>query len=503
MVKKKGEFSDTLRVLKQSKAKIQSLSFVQWVGRFVHARPLWTAFLIGFAYFGYVISWMFALRTAEIATGLATKIVAITAAIIMVTTFALGYVFFVWLVRRLKLSVYDKTWWQIPFVWVIAECFRAVLFSVIALGPGGRVGSFWTFGNAGYWLVYTPLVYIGRFGGLYLLSLLVTFLVVSCIRSLRSKNWREPLSIVSAAAILAFLGWALYAQPQGEKRTIAAVQFANEFSPEAFSLTTADLLGRLPEKSVDAIILPEYSHLWEGDSVRDTEAASRVLKNPDGVLIDSVQERSTMLGHNLVTYHRPDGSVAFDQKKWFSVPGGEYVPYIYQVVLAYAGQEQLLLHFQDQKSVEHGDTPEMPYEFDGAKYGGLACSGAFVPELYRGMAQRGATILSNSASLDTMGISDLYHIEARQMARLHAVANARPFVQAARGGYSYIIDSNGTFVDGVQQRGYALVHGDVTTNDTLTLYTLFGDWIVWGGIVIIGITGLTNRKKQPYTKPKH
>lgn len=461
--------------------------------------PYWVAFLIGAAYFGYVISWMFTLRTAEIATGVATKIVATTAAMIMVATFALGYVFFVWLVRVLKLSIYDKKWWLIPFAWVVAECARAILFSVVSLGPGGRIGSFWTFGNAGYWIVYTPLVYIARWGGLYLLSLTVAFFVVTVLRSIRSKKWSEPVLVLAAASMLSLAGWAAYAKPNGQTRSIAAVQFANEFSPEAFSTSTAEMLGTLPEKSIDAIILPEYSHLWEKDADKDTAAITRVLRDSKGVVVDSVQERAAGLGHNLVTYHRADGSPVFEQKKWFSVPGGEYVPYIYQVVLAYAGQEQLLLHFQDQKSVEHGETHEEPYRFDGEAYGGLACSGAFVPELYRGMTMRGATILSNSASLDTMGISDLYHIEARQMARLHAVANARPFIQAARGGFSYVIDSNGTYVDGVTQRGYKLVHGDVVTNSRITPYTLLGDWIVWVGLVLISITGLTLLRKRLYT----
>lgn len=468
-----------------------------------HKHPYWIAFLIGSAYFGYVISWMFTLRTAEIATGVATKIVAATAAMIMVASFALGYVFFVWLVRTLKLSVYDKRWWLIPFAWVVAEFFRAVLFSVVSLGPGGRIGSFWTFGNAGYWIVYTPLVYIARWGGLYLLSLAVAFFVVAIIRSVRFKRWIEPAAVLGISIVVAFAGWVLYAKPIGQSRNVAAVQFANEFSPEAFSTSTAEMLGSLPEKSLDAIILPEYSHLWENKAEQDTAAVTRVLKDPNGVVIDSVQQRTTGLGYNLVTYHRADGSAAFEQKKWFSVPGGEYVPYIYQVVLAYAGQEQLLLHFQDQKSVEHGEEHEMPYALNGESYGGLACSGAFVPELYRGMTMRGATILTNSASLDTMGISDLYHIEARQMARLHAVANARPFIQSARGGFSYIIDSNGTFVDGVTQRGYKLIHGSVATNTQITPYSLTGDWVVWGAVIALSISGLTKLRKRLYNKRKH
>ena len=428
---------------------------------------------------------MFGLRTAEIAQGIGVKFVAFTAALIMVASFALGYVLFVWLHRRLRLSLAGRRWWLIPVAWMVAEYARAVLFSIVSFGPGGRIGAYWSFGNVGYWLVDTPLVFISRWGGLYALSLTAAFLVVASLRSWRQKDWRPIAVVLATAVVVSTAGWALFAQPNGQKRDIVAVQFGNEFSPEAFSANTTTLLSSIPAQSADAVILPEYSHLWELQPEADTAALTRILKRDDGLVIDSVQEKSQGLGHNLISYHKSNGDTLFHQQKYFSVPGGEYVPYVYQVILAYVGQEQLLLHFNEQKSINHGDTPELPFAFEGVKYGALACSGIIAPELYRGMTARGAEILTSSASIDTMGISPSYSDQVIKMAKLHAVANARPFVQASRGGYSYIIDQNGGFVDKKLERGYGVLRGEVTSNSSRTTYSYTSDWVVIVGIFVI------------------
>lgn len=461
--------------------------------------PYWSSYIIGCIYYGLTVSWMFGLRTAEIATGIAFVVVAFSAALVMTSSFALGLVFLTWLIRRLKLSILGDRWWLIPFVWIVTEYLRAVFFSIIAFGPGGRIGAYWTFGNIGYAMVHTPLVFAARWGGLYMLSLIAAGLIVGLIRTVITRNVLPVAIPLAIATILSLTGWLMYGRPSGPTRSIGVMQFGNEFSPENFSASTADRLSQQPSRRYDTVILPEYSHLWENNATRDTEAISRVLKDPKGLVIDSTQEKVAQgLGHNLVTYHSGDGTHLNAQQKWFSIPGGEYVPYLYQVILAYVGQEQMLLHFNDQKSINHGETPEQPYSYQGVSWGSLACSGVIAPELYRGMVERGATVLTNSASLDTMGFSMTYHYQARDMAVLHAVANARPFAQAARGGLSYIIDQNGNYIQETNQRGYGFLEGDIQTNSTKTIYTLLGDWVVWvAGLLVLGgwLTMLESVKK--------
>ncbi|MBP9826939.1 hypothetical protein KBC99_00495 [Candidatus Saccharibacteria bacterium] len=442
--------------------------------------PIWIWYLSGCLYYLYTISWMFGLKTAEIAQGWAVKAVAVSAGLIMVASFAIGFAIFGFFVKRSKVSLSNRNIiWLAPAAWVVSEYLRSVLFSIISLGPGGKVGPFWVFGNAGYFLVDTPLVYAARWGGLYLLGFIVIAIIAAALHTHRSRNYRPLGMVFVLAGILSLSGWFVYRTPTGPQRDVVALQFSSEFAPDKFSLNGNQMLDRLPAQSVDVLVLPEYSRYWEVNPEADTQSVSRIMKNPNGVIIDSTHNTDNGLGYNLVTYHAVDGQHAFTQRKWFAIPAGEYVPYIYQVILAYAGQESLLLHFQEQKSIDPGTELEKPYEFNGVRYGALACSGAIAPELYRGMTVRGAEVLSNSASLDTMGISQLYHLQARTMARLHAVANARPFLQSARGGLSFIIDHNGRFLAQSQARDdYELLQGQVQANTVKTLYTLLGDWVV-------------------------
>jgi apolipoprotein N-acyltransferase len=78
-----------------------------------------------------------------------------------------------------------------------------------------------------------------------------------------------------------------------------------------------------------------------------------------------------------------------------------------------------------------------------------------------------------------------YHYQARDMAVLHAVANARPFAQSARGGLSYIIDQNGHYVAQTRERGYDFLEGTIQVNKAKTLYTIWGDWVVWISVSIV------------------
>ena len=120
---------------------------------------------------------------------------------------------------------------------------------------------------------------------------------------------------------------------------------------------------------------------------------------------------------------------------------------------------------------------ELAYDTGAVKIGALACSGVVSPEVYRGMASNGATLLTNSGSLDTVGLSPLYHSQTETLGILHAVANARPFVQSARGSYSYAYDINGTLIVKDTSFSTKAMLASVQTNNTTTIYTRFGDWL--------------------------
>jgi apolipoprotein N-acyltransferase len=218
------------------------------------------------------------------------------------------------------------------------------------------------------------------------------------------------------------------------------------------------------------------------------------LKSDDGLVIHSARENVEGLGHNMLTFQAADGRMLNQQEKWFVVPAGEFIPYIYQVALAYAGQERLLLDFNNQKSVNRGEKIEEPYIFDGVSYGAHACSGVMAPDFYNQLAQAGADIFTNSAALDTMGISPLFHIESKSMNQLTAIAHAKPFIQSAKGGPAYIIDKDGKTLSRSDSSDGGVASAEITVNNTKTIYSLFGDWVVYVSIVFVVAAAVWRRR---------
>lgn len=455
-------------------------SIRQFLQDYPSRHPLWTAFCIGLVYFGLIISWMFTIRTAEIAQGIAVKFVAVSAGLIMTGSFALGFVLFVWLYRRLGLRLTQRrALWMVPALWIVTEYLRAIIFSIVSMGPGGRIGPYWTFGNLGYFIAETPLGFAARFGGLYLLSGLGALLFVAGYQSWKKRDPLPLLIVASVAGMLSFAGYYIYRIASGPTRTIGTVRYAYKQEATQYSNESYSILEQVPDESLDILVLPEYSHYFEEARDEDIPRVQRIMRRDDGLVIHSARENIQSLGHNMLTFQAPNGQVLNQQEKWFVVPAGEYVPYIYQVILAYAGQERLLLDFNNQKSVNRGEKVETPYVFDGVSYGAHACSGVIAPEFYNQLAQAGANVFSNSAALDTMGVSPLFHIESQNMNRLAAIAHAKPFIQAAKGGPAYIIDHNGQLIGRNYELGGGVVAADVQANSTKTVYTYLGDWVIY------------------------
>lgn len=406
----------------------------------------------------------------------------------MVTSFALGFVVFMLLYRALgiRLSQPRALFW-VPAIWLTSEYARAIIFSISSMGPGGRLGPYWTFGNFGYYLAGTPLAFMARFGGLYLLSGVIALVVVAGYQSWRRRSLNPVLPVILVIGLISAAGYLAYLPSTGPSRDVAAVNYTKKDQPTVYSSDSHALLDSLPENSFDVLVLPEYSHYFEDNLEQDSIVIRRILKSDEGLVIHSARENIEGLGHNMLTFQSPDGKMLNQQEKWFVVPAGEFVPYIYQVILAYVGQERLLLDFNNQKSVDRGEVIEKPYTFDDVSYGAHACSGVMAPDFYNQLAQVGADVFTNSAALDTMGISPLFHIESENMNRLTAIAHARPFIQSAKGGPAYIIDKDGKMISKSDAPSGGVASAEVRANSTKTLYTQLGEWVVYVAVVLIVI----------------
>ena len=449
--------------------------------------PLRAVYVAGVFYYGYKISWLRGIRSSDLTEGWLATIIGFTPYLIAVITFSFVPVIFVLLFTRLKIRFTQILFiWLTPLVWILSESIVSVLFSIVSLGIGGRIGDYWHFGNVGLAGVHTPLIYASRWGGLYLLSFCVVMLVCSLLYTVLNRRLL-PLAVVATSIfMLSFSGYYVYRSPTGKSSVMTAIGSRVLADNEYVNNPLPDVVATIPSSSSDVVVLPEYSRFWEYNTKQNSAELARVLKNPKGLVIDSDLKSEINRRYNVISYSNSSGNPYSQQYKWFTVPGGEFVPYIFRGPLRLFGQSQSVRTFESTRSISPAKSKEKPFAWNGVSYGVLACSAANAPELYRSITNSGAEVLVNTASLGTVGLSSTYHDESFAQSKLQAVANARPFVQSARGGYNFILDSSGRTIMMDTSFGDSYIQATVTSNKTKTMYTYFGNWTVYIAMLIVG-----------------
>lgn len=465
----------------------------------IKRHPIRTAYIVGVLYYSYQISWLRGIRSADLVTGSLSKFIGLTPFLITIFIFSFAPALFMYIYGLLKLSITQFRFvFLAPFLWVVCESFVSVSFSIISSGIGSRVGDYWHFGSIGIWIIPTPLVFLSRWGGLYVLSFSVALLLCSIIFMIKTKKWIYSVSIIASLVVLSVLSYQLYKTPNGQSIVIAAIGSKVLKDDEYVNNPLPFTVQKVPEHSLDVIVLPEYSRYWEYDKTKHTTLIQRALKDSKGLVIDSYSKVFQNKKYNNITYSSSNGTSYNEQSKWFIVPGGEYIPYIYRGPLRMLGQAKTVRAYENTRSVTPGTKNESPYVWKDVAYGALACSAANAPELYREITNRGAEVLINTASLGTIGLSKKYHDTSFLESRLHAIANARPFIQSARGGYNFVLDSNGRVLTKDTTQGNNFVTAKVSSNKRKTIYTVFGNWIVVLSYIITVYSLLRIRRNKPH-----
>jgi len=453
---------------------------------------LWQCALFGYVYFGIVLRWVFNINAIDlIKDSFFAGFFIFLTYILMVGSFAVGFVMAGFLYRQLNISMKNKTILLVPALWILGEFGRSVFFSFFVLGDGGSIGPYWNFGMLGYSLMDSPMKYSSRIVGSTGLSFLFVLVAVTLYMMLY-KKWKYAVFAV-VPVIISVAGWYFYRMPEARVLNLATVGL-NESVEGGYEDKLIKVIKE--QATLDAVVLPEYSNIFlNGQGLLTSNTLPENVK----LVIDSASVTNNDKLNNMVSFYTHDGKVLSQQQKSFLIPGGEYLPYVYHILLFYSGNRDLVHDFHDSRSVQKALAKERPYVNQGVSYGALACSGAIAPELYRSLARDGASVFANSASVAVLGVSGSYYGQADQIAQFISTANARPFVQAARGGPSYIMKADGTV---------AAVAGSVENSKVITaptqagtrrtIYTILGEWPVvasLAGLLIFLVTRILNSRK--------
>lgn len=476
--------------------------------QYVAKEQFLTIWLIGLASFLIVLSWC--LQTAPekwaFISGWQANLALILVYLVFALIFSLQYVLFGLLWLKLKPNLYKKTIFLIlPALWVVSEAARSLIFSLISFGPGGSIGINWNFGVLGIAASVTPLGYLARIVGMFGLSFVVVIINL-CVLWVAQKRYKLPLLILLSIVVATTLSWLAWRPSTNQDQLkVGFVQLPQSFdgftSGDGYYQPILDTAkGSSP---VDVLVLPEYSEFFNDDSRTSiAQSTAHKLVLPDGVLVTSISGAEANNHDNRLVIYNTDGQVLTSQDKTFLIPIGEYLPYAIIGVFKLSGQNQLLHLHQETRIIAQGHEQEKALVSRVVQLGSLACSGAIAPELYRNLALGGAQLLTNSASLGIFTGAPLYHAQSRQFARFLAVANARPYVQAAAGAYSYIIDSDGQYRVKTQDFKTGYGYAEVGLVSSRTVYTLLGEWTVAASLVIVGIFAGLRWQNRLDTKKK-
>lgn len=443
-----------------------------------------TTWLMGFFFLQLVLSWFVATDTQSWSHlgAFPLKATIFIIWVIMGACLSIGFVVLggglAWFGRRLPRAVTLGV--VLPTLWLLCEFVRSWLFSVIAYGHNGSIGAFWNFGAVGFAAAGTWIVYAGRLLGLFGLSGLIVLINVGFFWLLR-RQWRSGAVVLGIAAILMSLGFGLYHHSGTHQLQVATVQLPSDATNYFDTLNEAAArVPALQKRPADLLALPEYSYFF--DYARPEQAARTkqiVFHNQPGLLTYSRKDYAPgMSPYNQVVAMSDTGATISAQHKSFLIPTGEYLPGAITTVFRWLGMKDINTSFKGTIEVSKSSVREVPVSYRGTTYGVLACSGVIAPQLYQRLGRLGADIFVNDASLNEFRDAAVYHQEARQFARFIAVANDRPLVQAARGGYSYIISRDGAWLYRSPHNGVRIGAAQVESGGPRTLYSWLGEWVV-------------------------
>lgn len=356
----------------------------------------------------------------------------------------------------------------IAAAWVCCEWIRSLGFSIFLYGEGASIGDFWNFGSLGLSLISTPLGYASRIIGMYGLSFLIVFISVLLYKSMEQKQYRHSILPLLTIVGVTFIGYSLASYSTQHTTT----QPASVLQQSSVGSVDISIPIKNETKTLKKlIVLPEYSDLFDGgfSSLGEDYVSDRLAAG--GISIDVTQKDS----YGTMIFRDKNGNILDSHTKQLLIPTGEYLPAILTTFFNSTGQSEFVDSFDANRRLTKGAAPRTQQSSD-VILGSVSCSGILSRQTYRDYARSGANVFTNSAALTTFNGSSAYLNQALQMARFHATANNRTYIQATKGAPAFVLDNNGRFVVAPEDTALSFIDFEFTPNTYKTTYTILGEW---------------------------
>lgn len=255
-------------------------------------------------------------------------------------------------------------WWEacaVFVLWPIGEVLGALTFSVYTLGPGSSITPAFSFGFTGYALTAHNILFtMFGVGGVVILSGLVA--VLGWILFVLATTYRWQYAVV-ALIVLVLTGFVPLPKYTGERigHTVAVVETDFTLTRDAYTFgspeRTAVYAGAITAAAnagAQTVILPEDGRFSSAFRTHDDVLAYiNIVSESPVTVIDSSRSDWSGRTHLVAYVYDTKRDVVHTTEKQYLVPQGEYIPYIYDLLI------RLLLPADVYTQVTH-DTSYVP-----------------------------------------------------------------------------------------------------------------------------------------------
>ncbi len=328
-------------------------------------------------------------------------------------------------------------------IWIIQEEARMWLYALYSYSTESLFGPHFSQTAIGYALAsQSYLLQLAYPFGLVALTFSLVIFATTLAYVMR-RILGHSFSLASRIAVLITAVLALYPLvfhaevATGRPLRAAVFSTTNGTSPQALFEKTV-----IENPNLDLVIFPEGI---DPTFATDQSYLDRIFKDRNTLIVSS---RHAATGSHAYTgdivYRSVRGGELATYQKLFLMPQGEYLPAIAEFLYPLSGNAAALQYAQTLGDRLVRGPGLVVQEHDGYIVGGLLCSDLLSPHLYRSLVERhGADILLNLANPSWFHGSRTYHDKTVQIARVHAVENARPLIVASNDAPSYIVTSKG------------------------------------------------------------
>lgn len=261
------------------------VGYLVWLDRKPLTKQIW---LSGIAFFAIALNWLYHIHATELIpnNALATIFLILTFSIV-VGSLSIGFLIFGYIYNRLKIDLKQpRSLVMVPALWALSEWARSIIFSIVAMGPGGTLGPHWNFGSLAFAASVTPLGYAGRIVGQFGLSALVILISLGILFLVR-KQWKWGSIAVIVSLAICTAGWIISPSAHGSKLRVGVLQLDDStYSDYGYQRDLGPLMT--PHDSsdpLDLLVLPEYSYIFTNKEYKDAELSALSKSTTDKSLI--------------------------------------------------------------------------------------------------------------------------------------------------------------------------------------------------------------------------